>query len=430
MLRLSRRAPMIASGEVIVRWNGSEDAPPTMYRALDTAEKRFPGFGPARIFRDRRLAALGGPTFLLSTRPGRESQTVHGLRRRFAIEQARTGQRIPADRLFADLAVCTVPLIVPESCGGAPGNTQEIKTRLRHPNSDGGDGIHVLVIDGAPDSAAIRRAVPGVEATLIGSVQDEQENPRDKLYEYIQGPHPNMNTEGNEWLRGHATAVVTALVHTAPAAVIEVIDVYTAGHYEQISAAKLLPAISEAFNIGPDLLNLSLSITDKTERRDVFEREVLGRDLGLLQRLCSTVIIASTGNLDNGVDIIPMGFPARHESVIAVGACDYAGQPATYSRYGGKVGTDPRAWWLAPGGTKDVPLITVGGRSYHGTSFSSPLITGLIATYLSETRASKPYMAVNDALVSSAGKLDIEMYPDSWGRGVLLLEVLVDASAI
>lgn len=430
VFRLIRRAPVIASGEVIARWNRDEDIPPTMSRALDFAERTFPGFGPGRVFGRQRLTALGGPTFLLSTRPGRESQTVHGLRRRFAIEQMRTGQSMPVGRPFGDLAVCTVPLIVPESCGGIPGNTRNIQTRLRPPTSSGGRGIHVLVIDGAPDLDAIRQAVPGAEATLIGSVQTEDEDLQNKLYKYVQGPHPHMNESTNEWLRGHATAVVTALAHTAPGAVIEVIDVYTASRDEQISAATLILALEAARKVQPHLLNLSFSITDKTERNNVFERQVIGTMLTPLRESCSTAIIASTGNLRAGIDITPMGFPARHESVTAVGACDYTGRPATYSRYGGKIGTDPRAWWLAPGGTEKIPLITVGTRTYHGTSFASPLITGLIATYLSKTGASKPYMAVNDALASSTAKLEIEVSPDPCGHGILLLNILVETSAM
>jgi subtilisin family serine protease len=206
--------------------------------------------------------------------------------------------------------------------------------------------------------------------------------------------------------------------------------VYTAGRHEQISAATLIPAIKAAAKMRPHLLNLSFSITEGTDRYEVFEREVLGDTLEILKKLSSTAIVASTGNLRTGIEITPMGFPARHEAVIAVGACDYTGLPAIYSRYGGKVGTDRQAWWLAPGGTEEIPLITVRARAYHGTSFAAPLITGLIATSLSKARAPEPDTAVSDALASATARLEIEMSPNAWGHGILLLNILAETSAL
>src|SRR5262249_5350717 len=148
----------------------------------------------------------------------------------------------------------------------------DIQTRLRLPTSGGGAGIRILVIDGAPDPGAIRHAVPGSEAILIGSVVTENEDSQNKLYKYIQGPHDHANLGSNDWLRAHATAVAVALAHAAPEAVTNVIDVYTASRDERISAATLIPALEAAADVQPHLLNLSFSITDEADRDKVFER--------------------------------------------------------------------------------------------------------------------------------------------------------------
>lgn len=423
-----RRAPGIADGEVIVRWSGYGAIPPAVSRPLDMARRVFPGFGPARVRAARVLAELGGPIYLLTTPPGREMQVAGGLQRRFAIERARRGGDVE-DEQGAEFAACPVPLIVPEEESVAAGQRRHLQTRLRTLAADGGAGVHVLVIDGAADTSAVAQAVPGAVATLIGSVVSAgpPDQPyKDKSYTFVEGQHPKVGAKANEWRRGHATAVVTALAHAAPASKISVIDVFTAGREEmKISAATLVPAIEEAHNkVRPHLLNLSLTITDEPGHERVFERDVLGRLLKMLQNV---TVIAATGNRRRDASITPMGFPARHESVTAVGACDYAGQPAAYSRYGDKSGPDPQAWWLAPGGTEELPLVTVGRFSYHGTSLSTPLVAGLMATYISKTMDREPGVAVIDVLASAtAGPAGTA--PSAWGRGILSFEVLAESS--
>jgi hypothetical protein len=89
-----------------------------------------------------------------------------------------------------------------------------------------------------------------------------------------------------------------------------------------------------------------------------------------------------------------MAIPARFESVVAIGACDLSGARSAGSRYGVKVGDDPHAWWLAPGGSFLGPsvstaLVEMGGEPQAGTSIANAMAAGTIACLIRSLRQQK-----------------------------------------
>ena len=118
-------------------------------------------------------------------------------------------------------------------------------------------------------------------------------------------------------------------------------------------------------------------------------------------------IFAAAGN--SGASAGQVAYPARLDSVIAVGATDHNDQRAAYSQYGSQLDL------VAPGGTPEAPVLTTDLIGFYGlspgdyafiwgTSFAAPLAAGVAALLLSrnpELTAAE----VRDALISTADKV-------------------------
>lgn len=167
---------------------------------------------------------------------------------------------------------------------------------------------------------------------------------------------------------GHGTAVASLIVGQtsevpgiAPAA--EIISVRVADDQGVSNSFLLAQGIIEAVDAGAQLINISMGGFGSS---DLLQQAVdYARERGAL-------VIAATGN--NGINLVQ--YPAALEWVIGVGAVDALGQHLDFSNTG--YGVDVAAPGLG------VNANWMDGRlvSGSGTSFSAPIVTGVIAAVM------------------------------------------------
>ena len=182
----------------------------------------------------------------------------------------------------------------------------------------------------------------------------------------------------------HVTSVLmgvpgSSVIGLTPNCTATIYSIYREGDNGELipsSQATLALTINRALADGADVINISSGqLTPTGEAQRILADAV---------RSCSRagkLIIAAAGN--DGCRCLQV--PASLELVLAVGACDLDGQPLPFSNFGDAYLENGI---LAPG--KDVkgasPLKNVALRS--GTSFATPIITGVIALLLSVLRMS------------------------------------------
>ena len=139
----------------------------------------------------------------------------------------------------------------------------------------------------------------------------------------------------------------------------------------KLSQLDLSRAIEQAVNAGADIINISSGqLSDFGEAEDWLKRAV---------NLCkqrNVLIIAAAGN--NGCDCLHV--PASLPGVLAVGAMNYQGKPLEFSNWGKEY---QHQGILAPG--ENILGAKPGGGTLRlsGTSFATPIVTGVAALLLS-----------------------------------------------
>jgi subtilisin family serine protease len=145
-----------------------------------------------------------------------------------------------------------------------------------------------------------------------------------------------------------------------------------ADHRNSATQLDLARGIEQAANAGAQIINLSGGqLTDFGEAEGWLENAV---------RLCqerNILLVAAAGN--DGCDCLHV--PAALPNVLAVGAMDARGQPLDFSNWGDRY---QHQGLLAPG--ENILGAKPGGGTerLNGTSFATPIVTGVAALLLSE----------------------------------------------
>ncbi len=186
---------------------------------------------------------------------------------------------------------------------------------------------------------------------------------------------------------GHGTFAAGVARCMAPAAEITVTDVaITAG---SVLEADLIPGLEVALGRGVDIFHLCISCMSRHDFPLIAFREWLGQ----LHQYGGGVCVAAAGN--SGMR--RLSWPAAFSDVVAVGALggDWRGR-ASFSNFGPWVdvyapgrdlinayATGEYKCHVAP--YKDQIRRFCGMAKWSGTSFSTPIVTGLIASRMSRT---------------------------------------------
>ena len=252
---------------------------------------------------------------------------------------------------------------------------------LWHSVSGGDPEVRIAIIDGPVDTT---------HPTLSNARLTSDHPPGVTPTVAVRSEH---GTHVASILVGQPGSAVLGLVPNCTATVLSIYTEREDGELAPSSQASLALAINRALAAGAHLINISSGQLTPTGQAQ--------RILADAVRACAragTLIIAAAGN--DGCRCLQV--PAALDTVLAVGACDLDGRPLPFSNFGDAYLDNGI---LAPGDQVKgaSPNAHVALRS--GTSFATPVVTGVAALLLSRLRAAgrdaNPH-AVRTALLQSA----------------------------
>jgi len=259
-------------------------------------------------------------------------------------------------------------------------------------DTDAGQGVRVSVVDtGWYPGAATDTDSPWLAQGVAGDVETVDPN----------NIHPYA---------GHGTFVAGVVRCMAPATEIEVEGFLTKGGaiYESEIAQELNEALRDKDE--PQLISISAG-THTRRNLPLMGFQALADAYRLRERDDGPLVVAAAGNDGNDVPF----YPAAFEWVVSVGALDGDGKKSDFSNYGKWVDVYAH-------GRNLVNAYPTGAYTYHeptsagfgttqnftglaqwsGTSFSTPVVTGAIAAYMSKHGVSA--RQARDALIAAAPK--------------------------
>ena len=186
---------------------------------------------------------------------------------------------------------------------------------------------------------------------------------------------------------GHGTFIAGVVRCEAPAA-----EVRVEGFFPLAGAAfesDMVVQLCQALELGPDIISLSAGTTTRANR-PTLSLEVFHQNF--LSKVKGTVLVAAAGNDATRAPFWPAAFPWA----ISVGAIDASGQRASFSNFGSWVDVYALGVDLVnayPHGDFTCVEPPHVGETRHfeglcrwsGTSFSTPVVAGRIATRMSQT---------------------------------------------
>jgi subtilisin family serine protease len=282
------------------------------------------------------------------------------------------------DHVFYVAPACCCPATEPDN----PGQDAPYPAVSTDADCDG-TGVLALVVD----TGFIPELVNPEHHWLAGVTGDAEAYDPDHIGRYT----------------GHGTFVAGVLRCLAPRAEVVVKGFLTHGGavYEQ----DIITALYEALELTPDIISMSAGTTTRHNLPSL-GFQVLWEQR--LRDLKGTVLVAAAGNDGDRAPFWPAAFPWA----VAVGALDDAGRRAGYSNYGSWVdvyalGTDvinayPDGdyYYEEPPRIGEVTHFDREMARWSGTSFATPLVSGLIAARVSRTGESARHAA--DALLGLA----------------------------
>ena len=257
---------------------------------------------------------------------------------------------------------------ITDTGGGCPAHepvptarTQPLPARSDGSPADAGLGVTVIVLDSGRCKQVVR------DHDWLDGVSGTTEKPAEvgPVYE------------------GHGTFIAGIVRSMAPKADVEIRSFgYKHG---SLLESSLAPKLSDALDDQPDIINMSAGVMTRNHQPPIALQVVCER---LADPACTTKLVAAAGN-DKSTDDF---YPASFEEVVSVGALDGTKKLAGYSNHGpnvrvyaqgsGMVNAYPRGrhyYEEPPHKNGDFADFTNGMAKWSGTSFSTPLVTGLIA---------------------------------------------------
>jgi cyanobactin maturation PatA/PatG family protease len=246
--------------------------------------------------------------------------------------------------------------------------------------SGGDPKIRIAIIDGPADLT--HPSLQSARMTVDGASRD--------LPSLVRSEH---GTHVSSVLFGQQDGPVLGIAPNCTGIVYSIYSEGADGELEPSSQATLAFAINRAVADGADIINISSGQQTPTGQAERILADAVrnAADAGAL-------IVAAAGN--DGCRCLQV--PASLDSTLAVGACDLNGRPLAFSNFGDAYRENGI---LAPGEQVKgaSPQAQVAMRS--GTSFATPIVSGIVALLLSRLRqsggAADP-QTVRDALLVSA----------------------------
>lgn len=266
-------------------------------------------------------------------------------------------------------------------------------------------------------------ALPGLKSLWAESIGDPDvcvavlDGPVDQSHPCLQGANlsrlPTLVSDvaGSGIMAGHGTHI-TSVIFGQPDSPVRgiapkcrglIVPVFSDSHRGKLSQIDLARAINQAVEAGARVINISGGQLSESGKADsILEQAV---------RFCNdegVLIVAAAGNDACKCHHVPAALP----SVLAVGAMNAQGLPIDYSNWGeiyqkqGILALGENILGAEPGG---------GTSQRSGTSFATPIVSGIVALLLSIqlARGEKPNPhAIREAILKSALPCNPEMVED------------------
>jgi len=291
----------------------------------------------------------------------------------------------------------------PAADGSADGGTMpwgidRVDADVAHEEGATGEGAHVGIVDGGIDDG---------HPDLRDNLADTDDDANHRAWEECQGDdctHP-WSDDGDHGT--HVSGTVAAadgddgVVGVATGATLHALKVCDqAGRCRTSSIAD---AIRHAADQGWDVLNISLGSPSESPALEAAGK--YAADAGVL-------LVASAGNAGPCDDCV--GYPARYDEYVAVGATTIDDELAEFSS------TGPDVDLAAPG--QDVCSSVVGGHGvFDGTSMASPHVAGAAAQLVADGYTSEE---ARERLLETAE--DVGLGDDESGHGFVDVAAALD----
>ncbi len=198
------------------------------------------------------------------------------------------------------------------------------------------------------------------------------------------------------------------IVGTAPKASYLLLKTEDVGSETKIEEAYWLFGAEYADSVGVDVINTSLGYTEFDSPAQNYVIKNLDGETAIITRAADfasetgILVVCSAGN-EGGVTWQKIGTPADADLVISVGAVNASKVRASFSSMGGKFTTKVKPE-LAAQGQGTIVINTAGNASSsNGTSFSSPLLAGMAASFWAKYPQFTA-MEIRDILIKSGSQ--------------------------
>jgi len=168
-----------------------------------------------------------------------------------------------------------------------------------------------------------------------------------------------------------------------------------------IWVSSVIMAIDYAIRLGVDVINISLSVTERDYNLEMKIKEAQSKGI---------IIVASMGNLSMDKPV----YPAGYDKVISVGSVNDEGKLSYFSNRGSHID-----FVMFGENIKSLYLDDSSYMKLSGTSMATPLVTGLVA--LVKSKGYSTYDEIYQKLIDMCVDLEERGFDNKTGYGIPIL---------